>query len=142
MGRQNDDGATLRTLRRELKKGKSVLRIARETGNRQSHLLRLAVQHGLDYPNRPATEAQRSKVIDACVRVGLSIRQAAAAAGISRSAAHRIIFGYREQATALDPSEAEFEPICVPAYRCPRGHGLMTVSPCPACEADEYRRNL
>lgn len=122
-------------LRSELRRGKTVLAISRQYKLPRALLLRLARRENIRYPNRPATTQQRRDAIDAVVRRGLSIRDAAAKVGISRSAVHRIIWRERERIAKPD---GNFSAVVVSPYRCPI-HGLVTVSPCPACEAQSER---
>lgn len=130
--RDSPDAAIECSLRDGLQQRKTISQIARETGRPRQTLLEIAHRFNLDYPNRPATDEQRDAVVHAFNEIGLTMRQAAAVAGISKSAACRIVIAYRN--TQIDDEENTFHPVPVTPYRCEH-HGRMTVSPCPACEA-------
>ncbi len=63
---------------------------------------------------------------------GHSHRETAARSGVSHTTVLRIAKGERQ----LQPAKVAFQ--MTPPYRCPSCGGLVTLSPCPACQARKY----
>lgn len=98
-------------------------------------LLGYCKQRGLRSRNCHHPKEHRAKALAAVIDEGLPIRQAAQSVGMSRSSVHRAVM--RERTDIVDSVDrVGFR--SVPTYRCPV-HGMITVSPCPACVATQGR---
>lgn len=141
------DAELLRLIRIRLRRGDTIRRISQISGASVDRLCRIAKKEGLRYPNQYASPEQQNQVLQLVETDDVSIRQAARVAGISRSAAHRVIARKRsaicDQAVATEASfrsdkkkSRPIAPRVVRPYRCPT-HGMVTLMPCVACAADE-----
>lgn len=139
------DAELLRLIRIRLRHGDTIRRISHISGASVDRLCRIAKKAGLRYPNQYASPEQQNQVLHLVETEDVSIRQAARVAGISRSAAHRVVARKRsaicDQAVATEASfrrgKRKAQPVAprvVRPYRCPT-HGMVTLMPCVACAA-------
>lgn len=141
------DSELLRLLRIRLRHGDTIRKISERSGASVERLCRIAQRAGLRYPNQYASAEQQRQVLHLVETEDVSIRAAARTAGVSRSAAHRIIAKKRnamaDQAIATEAkmrrgksanAQRVVAPRAVRPYRCPT-HGMVTLSPCVACAA-------
>ena len=68
---------------------------------------------------------------------GMSQRQAARVAGVSKSTAHHIVNGQHVSQFSEDSGEVAFH--TCPEYACPTCRRLVTSAPCPVCVARRGR---
>jgi lambda repressor-like predicted transcriptional regulator len=109
----------------------SLTAISRATGISLKRLIKVCRSNGVRYPYQQATPEQIAAAIRAVLTHGLSIRAASGEVGISKSSVHRYVSRRRRR---IVRKAGAFQPVSVAPYRCPR-HGVMAMSPCPACEA-------
>lgn len=124
-------------IERRLPTERSLSGISRSTGISLKRLLRVCRYYGVRYPYQQATDEQIAAAISSVLIVGRTVRAAAAEVGISKSSVHRFVSRRRRRELR---KAGEFQPVTVPAYRCP-SHGLVTLSPCPACAAMGAKTN-
>lgn len=118
-------------IERRLPVERSLTGISRATGISLKRLMRVCRYYGVRYPYQQATDEQISAAISSVLVVGRTVRDTAAAVGISKSSVHRFVSRRRKKEIRR---AGDFQPKTVPAYRCPQ-HGMVTLSPCPACAA-------
>jgi len=118
-------------IRDRLASDQYLCRLVPALGISLGRLIAICRAHGIRYSNGWPTDAQIRAAVHAVTVEGLTVRAAAKRAGMSRSAVHRYVTARRRSVVARSGA---FQPLSVSAYRCPR-HGLVTHSPCVACES-------
>ncbi len=126
----DDEQEVVSIIRERSRDRVAIASIATELGLPRSHALELARRAGVTYKHRHPASQQVAAAVRAVVREGLSIRDAARAAGISRTAVNRYVLK-RRQSAANKVGGIEFSR---QENHCDI-HGRVHVWPCVACAA-------